>query len=56
MGLLVFALIVLVVVGIVCAIAYQIPWPPTLTWARWAIPCIALVIALVVILQRLGAV
>ncbi len=55
MSLLIFALIVLVVVGIVCAIAYQIPFPPPLAWARWAIPCIALLIALILILQRAGA-
>jgi hypothetical protein len=54
MGLLVFCLIVLVVVGIVCAVAYQIPFPPPVAWLRWAIPCIALLIALVVILQRAG--
>jgi hypothetical protein len=54
-GLLVFSLVVLVVVGIVCAIAYNIPFPPTLAWMRWAIPVIALIIALLVILQRMGA-
>jgi hypothetical protein len=54
MTLLIFALVVLIVVGIICAIAYNIPFPPPLAWLRWAIPCIALVIALVVILQRMG--
>jgi hypothetical protein len=56
MSLLIFAVIVLVVVGIVCAIAYQIPFPPPVAWLRWVIPCVALLIALVVILQRMGAV
>jgi len=55
METLLFALVVLLVVGIVCAIAYQIPWPPGLLWARWAVPAVALVLALVVIVQRLGA-
>jgi hypothetical protein len=55
MSLLVFALVVLIVVGIICAIAYNIPFPPPVAWLRWAIPCIALVIALVVILQKMGA-
>jgi hypothetical protein len=53
MSLLVFAIVVLIVVGIVCAIAYQIPFPPGLTWAKWAIPVAALVIGLVLILQRM---
>jgi hypothetical protein len=56
MGPLIFALFVLIVVGIICAIAYQIPFPPALAWAKWAIPCVALLVALVVILQRMGAV
>jgi hypothetical protein len=56
MTVLVFALIVLVVAGIVCAIAYKVPFPASVSWLRWAIPCLALVIALVLILQRLGAV
>jgi hypothetical protein len=55
MSLLVFALIVLVVVGIVCAIAYRIPFPAGLTWLRWAIPCVALLVALIAILNRMGA-
>jgi hypothetical protein len=56
MSLLIFALIALIVVGIVCAIAYQIPFPPPLAWMRWAVPCVALLIALILILQRAGAV
>jgi hypothetical protein len=54
MSTLVFLIVVLVIVGIVCAIAYNIPFPPPVAWLRWAIPCIALVIALLVILQKLG--
>jgi hypothetical protein len=56
MSLLIFALIALIVAGIVCAIAYQIPFPPPLAWMRWAVPCVALLIALILILQRAGAV
>jgi hypothetical protein len=55
MSLLVFALAALIVVGIVTAIAYQIPFPPPLAWAKWAIPVVALLIALVAIMQRMGA-
>ena len=54
MSLLLFALITLIVVGAICAVVYQIPWPVSLVWLRWAIPLVALVIALVLILQRLG--
>ena len=53
-GFLIFCLFVLIVVGIVCAIAYNIPFPPPVAWLRWVIPCVALLIALIVILQRLG--
>ena len=56
MSVLFFSLVVLIVVGIVCAIAYRIPFPPGLEWARWAIPVVALLIALVLIVQRLGVV
>lgn len=55
MELLIYALCVLIVVSIVCAIAYYVPFPPPLAWLRWAVPAIALLIALVVILQRLVA-
>jgi len=54
MSLLIFALIVLLIVSIVCAIAYYIPFPPPLAWLKWAIPCVALIVALIVLLQRLG--
>jgi len=54
MSLLMFCLVLLIVVGIVCAIAYYIPFPPPLAWLRWAIPCIALLIALILIVQKLG--
>lgn len=52
---LVFALIVLIIVGVICAIAYYIPFPPPVLWLRWVIPCVALLIALIVILQHAGA-
>jgi hypothetical protein len=55
MSLLVFILVILIVVGIICAIAYYIPFPPPLAWLRWVIPCVALLIALLVILQKMGA-
>lgn len=54
MSLLIFALIVLLVVGIVCTIAAVIPFPPPVAWLRWVITCVALLIALVVILQKAG--
>lgn len=54
MSLLIFLIFVLVAVGIVCAIAYYIPWPPPIGWLRWVIPCIALLVALVVIAQKMG--
>jgi len=54
MDLLVFLIIVLACVGIVCAIAYQIPFPPPVSWLRWVIPCLALLVGLVVILGRIG--
>jgi hypothetical protein len=53
---LVFIVGVLIVVGIVAAIAYYIPFPPPLAWLKWAIPAIALGIAAVMIMRRLGAV
>jgi hypothetical protein len=54
MGLLIFALIVLVVVAVICAVVYQIPWPPPMQFMRWLIPVVALLIALVLIIQRMG--
>ena len=54
MDLLIFCIAVLIVVGIVAAIAYYIPFPPPLFWLKWALPCIALVVALIVILHRMG--
>ena len=54
MSLLVFAIFVLIVVGIVAAIAYYIPWPPPLVWMRWAIPVLALLVALVILAQKMG--
>ena len=53
---LIFGLLALIVVGIICAIVYQIPFPPPVAWMKWAIPCLALLIALVVILERMKAI
>ena len=53
MDLLIYAVVVLIVVGIVCAIAYYVQFPPPLAWLRWAIPAVAMLVALIVILQRL---
>ena len=55
MPLLIFAIIVLIVVSIICAIAYNIPFPAPVAWLRWVIPCVALLFALLLILPRLGA-
>jgi hypothetical protein len=54
MSLLVFILIVLIVVGVVIAVCNYIPFPAPLSWLRWAIPAVALVFALIVILQKAG--
>ena len=54
MGLLIFALFVLIVVGVICAIAYYIPFPPPLAWLKWVIPCVALLVALVILAQKMG--
>lgn len=54
MDVIVFAVMVLIVVGIVAAIAYYIPFPPPLAWLKWAIPTLALLVALLVLLSRLG--
>lgn len=56
MGLLIFAIVVLIVVGIVCSIAYSIPFPPPVAWLKWVIPCVALLVALLLIVQRMGGV
>jgi hypothetical protein len=56
MDLLVFAVLVLIVAGIVGAIAYYIPFPPPVAWLKWAIPALALLVAAFAILQRMGAV
>jgi hypothetical protein len=54
MSLLVFCIVVLLVAAIVCAIAYSIPFPPPVGWLRWVIPCVVLLVALIVILQKAG--
>ena len=53
-AILVFAVVLLIVVGIICAIAYQIPWPAPMAWLSWAIPAIVLLIALVILIERFG--
>lgn len=54
MQLLIFCLVILIVVGIICAIVYNIPFPLPVVWLRWVIPCVALLIALVLIVQKMG--
>ena len=54
MSLLVFCVVVLVVVAIVCAVCYQVPWPPPMGFMRWVIPVVALLIAVVLIVQKMG--
>jgi hypothetical protein len=54
MSVLIFCIVVLIVVGIVCAIAYSVPFPAPLAWLRWVIPCVALLLALLLILPKLG--
>jgi hypothetical protein len=54
MSLLMFAIVVLIVVGIIVAICQYIPFPPPMSWLRWAIPVIALLIALILLIQRAG--
>ena len=53
-SLLVFFLFILVIVGIAVAIAYYIPVSPPFAWLKWAIPVAALIIALVLIVQKMG--
>lgn len=55
MDVLVFAIVVLIVAGIIGAIAYYIPFPPPVAWLKWAIPALALLVAVLAILQRMGA-
>jgi len=54
LSLISLALMLLIVVGIIFAITYQIPFPPGLLWLKWALPAIALVVVLIVLLHRLG--
>jgi hypothetical protein len=54
MGLLLYVLVVLIFVGIIAAIAYYIPFPPPLSWLKWVIPLIALLIAIFLIVPKLG--
>lgn len=54
MELIIWSVLILVVVGIVYAIANTIPFPAPVAWLRWALPAVALLIALVIILDRLA--
>jgi hypothetical protein len=54
MSLLVFAILCIAIIGIAVAIAYYIPAVPPFAWLKWAVPIVALLIVLVLIVQRLG--
>jgi hypothetical protein len=54
MSLLVFAIVMMVIVGIAVGIAYYIPAAPPFAWLKWAIPVAALVVVLILVIQRLG--
>ena len=51
---LMFIVLVVVAVCLVFAIAYYVPWSPPIAFMRWLLPVIALVVVLVLVLQRLG--
>ena len=54
MSLLMFAILCVVIVGVAVGIAYYIPANPPFAWLKWAIPVVALLIVLVLTVQRLG--
>jgi hypothetical protein len=54
MNLLIFIIVVFVVIGILFAIMNYIPLPAPLAWMKWAVPVVALLFALILILQRSG--
>jgi hypothetical protein len=54
MSLLMFAILCIVIIGIAVGIAYYIPAVPPFAWLKWAVPIVALLIVLVLIVQRLG--
>jgi hypothetical protein len=54
MSLLVFAILCIAIVGVAVGIAYYIPAVPPFAWLKWAIPVVALLVVLVLIVQRLG--
>jgi hypothetical protein len=54
MSLLMFAILCVVIVGVAVGIAYYIPAQPPFAWLKWAIPVVALLIVLVLTVQRLG--
>jgi hypothetical protein len=54
MSLLMFAILCVVIVGIAIGIAYYIPAQPPFAWLKWAIPIVALLVVLVLVVQRMG--
>jgi len=54
MSILVFAIVVLILVGLVCAVATYIPFPPPVAWLRWVICVLAVVVAILLIAQKAG--
>jgi hypothetical protein len=54
MNLLVWVIILMIIVGVIIAVLQYIPIPAPLAWLKWVIPLVALLIALILILQRTG--
>jgi hypothetical protein len=54
MSLLMFAILCIVIIGIAVGIAYYIPAVPPFAWLKWAVPIVALLIVLVLVVQRMG--
>jgi hypothetical protein len=52
--MLMFTILVVIAVCIVFALAWYIPWPPPIAFMRWLLPVIALLVVLVLVLQKLG--
>ena len=51
---LMFIVYVIIAVCNVFAIAYYTPWPPPVVFLRWLLPVLALLVVLVLVLQKLG--
>jgi len=51
---LMFIVLVIIAICIVFALAYYIPWPPPIAFMRWLLPVLALLVLLVLVLQKLG--